>query len=147
VAFAGSAKLGFPESALLALAMGCDWISVAREAMLAIGCVQAQRCHTDHCPTGVATQRPWLERGLDPNLKSVRCANYIMTLRKELLRLAHACGEAHPALVGLDRLELLDGDGGSRSAREAFGYDDGWGMPSDDDAKAVNEMLGAVTKP
>jgi glutamate synthase domain-containing protein 2 len=31
---------------------------VAREAMLAIGCIQAQRCHTNHCPTGVATQHP-----------------------------------------------------------------------------------------
>jgi glutamate synthase domain-containing protein 2 len=39
---------------------------VAREAMLAIGCIQAQRCHTNHCPTGVATQHPWLVRGIDP---------------------------------------------------------------------------------
>ena len=34
--------------------------------MLAVGCIQAQRCHTDHCPTGVATQNRWLTRGLDP---------------------------------------------------------------------------------
>ena len=43
-----------------------DMVNVAREAMLAIGCIQAQRCHTDKCPTGVATQDPWLVHGLDP---------------------------------------------------------------------------------
>ncbi|MGD9753908.1 MAG: glutamate synthase-related protein [Acidimicrobiia bacterium] len=144
VGFGGSAKLGFPEAALLALAMGCDWVSVAREAMLAIGCVQAQRCHTDHCPTGVATQRAWLARGLDPTLKAERCANYLITLRKELLRLAHACGVSHPSLVGLDRLELLDADGSARSAAAAFGYQPGWGLPSPEDAAAVEAMITAT---
>ncbi|MFM2125441.1 MAG: Ferredoxin-dependent glutamate synthase 2, partial [Acidobacteriota bacterium] len=77
VCFAGSGKLGFPEAAVLAITLGCEWVNVAREAMLAIGCIQAQRCHTDHCPTGVATQNRWLMRGLDPTLKSARCANYL----------------------------------------------------------------------
>src|SRR5262249_32436786 len=46
VAFIGAGRLGFPEQAMLALALGCDMINVAREAMLAIGCIQAQQCHT-----------------------------------------------------------------------------------------------------
>ena len=58
VVFIGSGKLGFPEAGLFAFALGCDLLAVAREAMLAIGCIQAQRCHTNHCPTGVATQHP-----------------------------------------------------------------------------------------
>ena len=66
VVFAGSGKLGFPETALVAFALGCDLVNVGREAMMAIGCIQAQRCHTNHCPTGVATQHSWLIRGLDP---------------------------------------------------------------------------------
>jgi glutamate synthase domain-containing protein 2 len=41
-------------------------VNVAREAMLSIGCIQAQKCHTDTCPTGVATQNAWLTRGSDP---------------------------------------------------------------------------------
>ena len=41
-------------------------VNVGREAMLAVGCIQAQKCHTGECPTGVATQNPWLARGLDP---------------------------------------------------------------------------------
>ena len=96
VVFVGSGKLGLPENAVVAFALGADLVNVGREAMLAVGCIQAQKCHTDHCPTGVATQNPWLARGLDPTLKSVRCANYIRTLRRDLLKLAEATGVEHP---------------------------------------------------
>jgi glutamate synthase domain-containing protein 2 len=122
IVFIGSGKLGFPEAGLLAFALGCDLINVGREAMMAVGCIQAQRCHTGHCPTGVATQSRWLMRGLDPTRKAVRLANYVATLRKELLDLARACGAAHPAEVGLDRFEILDDRFGARPAREVFGY-------------------------
>ena len=66
VAFIGSGKLGLPDNALVAFALGADMVNVAREAMFALGCIQSQKCHTDHCPTGVATQNPWLAHGLDP---------------------------------------------------------------------------------
>ena len=130
--FLGSGKLGVPEEALLAFALGCDGVNVGREAMLAIGCIQAQRCHTGRCPTGVATQSPWRQRGLDPTLKSVRCATYVAGLRHELRRLARACGVDHPARVTLDHLEVLDGSYGSRPARAVFDYAPGWGTPSED---------------
>ncbi len=133
VVFIGSGKLGFPEAAQLALALGCDMINVAREAMLSIGCIQAQRCHTGHCPTGVATQSPWLMRGLDPTLKSARLANYLATLRKELTHLSHACGVSHPALVSLDQIAIVGGPEGPRSARELYTYQDGWGLPPADE--------------
>src|SRR5690606_14902133 len=81
VVFIGSGRLGLPDSAALAFILGCDMINVGREAMLAIGCIQAQQCHTGRCPTGVATQSRWLQRGLDPASKAVRLANYIITLR------------------------------------------------------------------
>jgi glutamate synthase domain-containing protein 2 len=121
VVFIGSGKLGLPPSAVVAFAMGCDLVNVGREAMLAIGCIQAQRCHTGHCPTGVATQNRWLMRGLDPTQKSARLANYVTTLRKELLQVSRACGVEHPSLIGLERLELLDGVSGQRNAAEVFG--------------------------
>jgi hypothetical protein len=140
VVFIGSGKLGFPETALLALAMGCDMVNVAREALLAIGCIQAQRCHTGHCPTGIATQNRWLMRGLDPSLKKARLANYLVALRKDLLHLAHACGQVHPALVPLDNLDILDGLV-RRSAPEAFGYAPGWGLPPADDRAAIAALM------
>jgi glutamate synthase (ferredoxin) len=140
IVFIGSGRLGFPAQALLGLALGCDLINVAREAMLAIGCIQAQQCHTGHCPTGVATQSRWLMGGLDPTDKALRLANYLVTLRKELLQLAHACAEPHPALVSLDRLELLDGFD-SRSARAVFGYEAGWGALADVERLTLRALM------
>ena len=118
VTFIGTGKLGFPEAALFAFALGCDMISVAREAMLAIGCVQAQICHTGRCPVGVATQSKWLARGVDPAIKSHRLAAYVVALRAEILSLSRTCGAPHPALVTTDHLEVVNERFGSdRPAR------------------------------
>jgi glutamate synthase domain-containing protein 2 len=141
IVFIGSGRLGLPGNALTAFALGADMINVGREAMLSIGCIQAQRCHTDHCPTGVTTQNRWLTRGLDPDLKSVRCANYIATLRRDLLRVSQACGFEHPALVTGEQLELLDGRLGSDSLRNYFGYKSHWGTPSAQDIKELRRLL------
>ena len=148
VVFIGSGKLGIPENALLALAMGCDMINVARTAMFSIGCIQAQRCHTGRCPSGVATQSPWLQHGLDPALKSVRCANYVATLRFELLSLARASGYVHPALVPLAAIELLDVDLKTVRADELVDYPPGWGMPGAADIEAITTLMaGRAPRP
>jgi glutamate synthase (ferredoxin) len=122
IVFNGSGKLGFPDAALFAFVLGCDVVSVGREALLSIGCIQAQRCHTNHCPTGITTHNRWLVRGVDPVLKSSRLANYIVGLRKELLALSHACGVRHPAQITPDQLELLDGQFGSKTVSDVFGH-------------------------
>ncbi len=142
VVWIASGKLGFPETALLAFCLGADMINVAREAMLSIGCIQAQRCHTDHCPTGVATQNRWLVRGLDPTAKAARLANYVMTLRKELLRLSHACGVEHPGFLSSDHMEILDGAFGSRPLYEVFGYQRGWEVPTEEDHVELLRAMG-----
>ena len=141
VVFVGSGRLGFPEAAIFGFGLGCDLINVGREALLAIGCIQAQRCHTNHCPTGITTQHPWLIRGLDPSLKAARLANYVVTLRKELLALSRACGVPHPALMTADHLELLDSRFGSKTIAELFGYGRGFGLPSDVDADEVRRLM------
>ena len=141
VVFIGSGKLGFPDSAMLAFALGCDMVNVGREAMLAVGCIQAQRCHTGHCPTGVATQSKWLMRGLDPTAKAHRLANYVVTLRKEVLQLSRACGVRHPALVGPEHFELIDDSFGSRTVREVFGYEEDWSLPTAADQEEINEIM------
>ncbi len=144
VVWIGSGKLGFPETSLLAFCLGADMISVGREAMMAIGCIQAQRCHTGHCPTGVATQNRWLVRGLDPTDKAARLANYVISLRKELMRLSHACGVDHPGLLSAQHMEILDGSYGSRPLREVFHYEPGWELPSEADASAVRLAMGGA---
>ncbi|MBM3659789.1 MAG: FMN-binding glutamate synthase family protein, partial [Actinobacteria bacterium] len=141
VVFIGAGKLGLPGQALLAFALGCDGVNVGREAMLAIGCIQAQRCHTDRCPTGVATQSKHRQRGLDPTDKSVRCANYLVQLRRELLRLSRACGVVHPGLITTEQLEILDDRFGSQVARDVFGYQTGWGRPSEADRNVIAELM------
>jgi len=107
------------------MALGCDMIAVAREAMLSIGCIQAQKCHTGHCPTGVATHSTWLGRGLDPKSKAERLGRYLVTLRKEMMQLARACGLPHPSLVTTDHFALVDGSM-TRSATEVFAANPAW---------------------
>lgn len=110
VVWIGSGRLGLPEEAIMAFALGADMINVGREAMLSIGCIQAQRCHTGHCPSGVATQSAWRQRGIDPTLKSARAASYVISLRREITRLARTAGAAHPSDVSLAHIEVLEGD-------------------------------------
>ncbi|WP_324273079.1 FMN-binding glutamate synthase family protein [Blastococcus brunescens] len=143
VVFVGGGKLGLPDNATVAFALGCDMVNVAREAMLAIGCIQAQKCHTDTCPVGVATQNTWLTRGLDPALKSVRAANYVRTLRRDLLRLAEACGVEHPGLIDADVVEILTGRTASRPLREVYDYEPGWGLPSAADRAEIARIMSA----
>ena len=139
VVFIGSGKLGFPDTALLAFGMGADMVNVGREAMMAIGCIQAQRCHTDRCPTGVATQSAWLQHGLDPALKSVRLAGYVSALRAELLRLSRACGHPHPAFLTPDRFEFLTG-GRLQSAADRFDLAAEWSVPRPGDLEAITPL-------
>ena len=145
VVFVGSGRLGFPGSALLAMCLGCDLVHVAREAMLAIGCIQAQKCHTGHCPAGIATQSRWLMHGLEPTLKSARLANYVTQLRKELVTLSRECGYLHPGLVPPDCLEMLDDHFGSRKISEIFQLEGGSGWGSIDPAARVEleRIMGA----
>lgn len=96
IVFIGSGKLGFPAKAAMAFAMGADCINVAREAMMSIGCIQAQICHTNRCPSGVATQGKWLQNGINIPLKSERLAQYFKTFRKEFIEITHAAGYEHP---------------------------------------------------
>jgi len=108
IVFIGSGRLGLPERAFRAFSLGVDMISVARESMISIGCIQAQRCHTGNCPTGVATSSAWLNRGLDPEIKSVRASKYIIELRKELALLSYACGVSHPSQITADMVEIIN---------------------------------------
>jgi glutamate synthase domain-containing protein 2 len=126
VVFIGAGRLGFPDSALFAFALGCDMVNVGREAMLAAGCIQAMRCHTGRCPTGVATQSRWLMRGLDPQIKFHRVANYLLILRAELLALARSCGVAHPALVTPDHIEIVGERYRATRVAEVFDYAADW---------------------
>jgi glutamate synthase domain-containing protein 2 len=106
IVFIGSGKLGFPAKAVMAFAMGADCINVAREAMMSIGCIQAQICHTNRCPSGVATQSKWLQNGINIPLKSERLAQYFKTFRKELIEITHAAGYEHPCQFKMNDVDI-----------------------------------------
>ena len=141
IIFMGSGRLGFPNNAFLAFGLGVDMISVAREAMLAIGCIQAQRCHNGHCPTGVATHNKWLVRGLDPTNKAHRLANYLTIFRKEVMWLTRACGYPHPGFIRGSDIEMLDTSYGGISPTDLFEYGDGWELPKPEDLQAAAQLM------
>lgn len=123
VVFIGSGKLGFPAKAAMAFAMGVDCINVAREAMMSIGCIQAQVCHTNRCPTGIATQNKWLQNGINVPLKSDRLAQYFKTFKKEFLEITHAAGYEHPCQFTMNDIQVnVDDDYLSSDLEAVYRY-------------------------
>jgi glutamate synthase domain-containing protein 2 len=78
------------------LAIGADWCNSARGMMMAVGCIQAQSCHTNKCPVGVATQDPTRQRALHVGNKSERVAQYHRNTMEALTELVAAVGLEHP---------------------------------------------------
>ena len=91
---AGRIITGFDMARVLAL--GADWCNAARGFMFALGCVQAQSCHTDHCPSGVATQNPWRQRALVVPDKAERVRRFHDNTLAALADLIGAAGLTHP---------------------------------------------------
>jgi glutamate synthase domain-containing protein 2 len=83
-----------------AIALGADWCNSARGFMFALGCIQSQSCHTDHCPTGVATQDRSRQRALVVPDKAERVANFHRETMKSLAELTAAAGLEHPSQFG-----------------------------------------------
>ena len=79
-----------------AFTLGADWVNSARGFMFAIGCIQAQSCHTNRCPVGVATQDALRQKALDVENKSMRVANFHRNTLKALAELIGAAGLEHP---------------------------------------------------
>ncbi|MCM3638381.1 FMN-binding glutamate synthase family protein [Sporosarcina luteola] len=91
-----SGKITTPDKAAIALAMGADLVQIARGFMISVGCIMAERCHTNECPAGVATTDKNLQRGLVVDEKKFRVTNYILTMREGLFRIAAAAGIDSP---------------------------------------------------
>lgn len=77
---------------IMAMALGADAVFTARGFLLALGCIQALRCHTNNCPTGITTHKPDLMNGLDIEKKSERVKNYALHILKYNYELLGALG-------------------------------------------------------
>ena len=82
------------------MAMGADWCNSARGFMFALGCLQAQTCHTGLCPTGVTTQDPLRMRALVAADKAERVFQFHQNTLKGLKELLGAAGLGHPSEIG-----------------------------------------------
>lgn len=87
-----------------AMALGADWCNAARGFMFALGCIQSQSCHTDRCPTGVATQDPTRQRALVIPDKAPRVHNFHAQTLHALAELVAAAGLDTPGQVRREHL-------------------------------------------
>ena len=78
------------------MALGADWSNAGRGFMFALGCIQAQACHTGHCPTGVTTQDALRQQALVVPDKAERVYQYHRNTLHALKELVQAAGLTHP---------------------------------------------------
>jgi glutamate synthase domain-containing protein 2 len=86
------------------MALGADWCNSARGFMFALGCIQAQACHTGECPTGVTSQDPWRQRALVVPDKAERVYRYHHNTLHALQELVQAAGLHHPNDITADHI-------------------------------------------
>ena len=86
------------------IALGADWCNSGRGFMFALGCIQAQSCHNDLCPTGVATQDPSRWRHLDVVDKGLRVQRFHENTLLALRDLIGAAGLVHPQQLGPEHI-------------------------------------------
>ena len=86
------------------IAMGADWCNAGRGYMFALGCIQSQTCHTDRCPTGVATQDPMRWKSLDTDDKGTRVHRFHANTLRALKELIEAAGLDHPGELGPEHI-------------------------------------------
>jgi glutamate synthase domain-containing protein 2 len=92
-------------------ALGADWCNAARGFMFAVGCIQAQTCHTGMCPTGVTTQDPSRQRAIVVASKAERVTNFHRETIKSLAEMLAAAGMASPNDLQPHHISRRVGDG------------------------------------
>jgi glutamate synthase (ferredoxin) len=122
----GSGQLAKGDDIIQAIAAGCDMVHIARAFLIGgLGCIMALRCHTNRCPTGIATQDARLRRGLDPVDKYVRVYNYASVLQREILMICKAMGVRTPWELTREHVSVVVAPLVSKTMAEVVPYPDG----------------------
>ncbi len=129
-----SGKLTSPDRIALALALGADAVAIARGLMISVGCIQAQRCHSNECPVGVATTDESLMGALVVDEKKWRVSNYIVALRAGLTSLSAASGLRSPTQLRRHHAVYRDEFGRIYGGDQLFPYPDPAGLAERSDA-------------
>ena len=104
IALGASGKVATASDLIKRLIQGADFTNSARSMMMAVGCIQAQSCHTNRCPVGVATQDPRRARALDVEDKTHRVARYQKAVVDQAGQMMASMGVSHPSQLRLDML-------------------------------------------
>lgn len=121
----GSGQLAKGDDIIMAIALGVDMVHIARAFLIGgLGCIMAMRCHTNRCPTGIATQDKRLRRGLDPEDKYVRVYNYATVLQREILTICKAMGVRTPWELSREHLSVVTAPMVSKKLSEIHPYPD-----------------------
>lgn len=154
IAIGASGKVFSAFSMANNLALGADWCNAARAFMFSLGCVMTKRCHTDTCPTGVATQNPSRQRGLVVEDKAERVYHFQRNTLKRLGELVGAAGLDHPselrphhlyhrrgpnAIQTMDRIHDFLDPNILIDDPDATPYAEWWAAASPDSFKALRE--------
>ena len=108
-----SGKLITPGKVAWALSVGADFCTSARGFMFSLGCIQALQCNKNTCPTGIATHKAKLQRGLVVSEKSTRVANYAKKIEYGVGLIAHSCGVKQPRALNRHHVRVIENDGKS----------------------------------
>ena len=115
-----SGKLINPSEVAWALAMGADFVTSARGFMFALGCIQALQCNKNTCPTGITTHDPRFQRGLVPEQKYQRVAQFATNMANEVAVIAHSCGVPEPRRLRRFHAEIINDYGVPESMAERY---------------------------
>ena len=115
-----SGKLITPSEVAWALCAGADFITSARGFMFSIGCIQALKCNKNTCPTGITTHNKRLQKGLDPENKANKVANYVHNMNHAVEIIAHSCGVKEPRKLNRKHVRIVQNNGRSISMNDLY---------------------------
>ena len=115
-----SGKLINPGDVAWALGVGADFVNVGRGFMFSLGCIQALKCNKNTCPTGITTHDKRLQKGLVPEAKSDKVANYATGIIHAVETLAHSVGVSEPRQIKRSHIRMMQDNGQSVSLADLF---------------------------
>ncbi len=115
-----SGKLVNPADVAWAICAGADFVTSARGFMFSLGCIQALKCNRNTCPTGITTHDPRLQKGLVPQDKAERVADFARSLIREVETIAHSVGVSEPRQMRRRHVRIVQPDGRSVPMNEIY---------------------------
>jgi glutamate synthase domain-containing protein 2 len=120
IRFVASGKLITPSEVAWAIASGADFVTSARGFMFSLGCIQALKCNKNTCPTGITTHNKRLQKGLNPEDKAVKVANFCNNMVNEVQVISHSCGVSRSRLLRRKHVRIVQNNGKSVPMDELY---------------------------